>query len=257
MYIKYLKKKLIYPIILILLINISAGVAGVKGSVKRRSCWDPERSLCAALGLNENVSNDEIVKLLDGRNKRILVMSLIRRRKISSASDKLLQIINDNNAMFLEKLYASKALCDFGNKDWVKRIKEIYSDPNNNIHISIRIDVAGLLARVGDYSQFDVVAEHIRDKDFSIRYFAIKALPNFQHMKKSNSVSAAELLMTVAISDQIPWLREHAIFCLEKMAKDQPEIKAVVVDALEINLNSPDNNLRIICEAKLRSYRKN
>jgi hypothetical protein len=63
-------------------------------------------------------------------------------------------------------------------------------------------------------------------------------------------------LKSAATSDSVPWLRERAIESLEKIAKIKPEVTSKVIDALKVNADSPDKDLRIICNAKLNSYSK-
>jgi hypothetical protein len=221
----------------------------------RPSEESPEIMILRELGLSKDVNDTEIIQLLDRSDKRVLVTALIRYRKISLATPKLLGIVNDKKATIPEKLTAAKALCDFGNKEWMPIIKTLSTDPNGLIgRTPLQIDVAGLLARAGDYSQFEVVANQIDNSKYSVRYAAIKALENFQHKTDPVTDSAANLLAFAATSDSVPWLRERAIKSLEKIATTKPAITSKVIDALKANIDSSDKNLQGVCRAKLTKY---
>ncbi len=238
-----------------LLTNISASSDDANSSTGRRRCVWAEKMLLAKLGLAEDVNDAEVVDLLDDPDKRTsAVILLIRYRKISSATPKLLLIVNDDNVSIFAKRAAAEALCDFGNREWMPTIKALSSDPNSRLHIPLKIDLAGLLARTGDYSQFEVVATRIDDNKRSVRYVTIQALGNFRHKTEPVTDLAAVLLTFTAISDPVPWLRERAIYSLEKIAKIKPEITSRVINALEANIDSQDKNLRRVCRVKLKMY---
>ena len=85
-------------------------------------------------------------------------------------------------------------------------IKALSTDPNSIINrggpfMSHKINVAGLLARAGDYSQFEIVAKGINSSEKPIRSKAIQALGNFGHKTNPVTDSAVELLKSVATSD--------------------------------------------------------
>jgi len=221
----------------------------------RRPCFSVEKKLLGLLGLPEDVNDAEIVQLLDIPEKRIITTLLVRYRKISSAVPKLVQIVKDSNTLLPEKMAAADALCDFGNKEWVATIKPLLLDPNSLVartHVKIR--VAGLLARAGDYSQFEIVAASIGDNRKWVRSMVIKALGNFRHKTEPVTDLAAELLVSLAITDPSPRLRQRAIYSLEKIAKVKPEATSYVIACLESNLDSPDRTLRIICKGMLRMH---
>lgn len=230
---------------------------GDSSHVSRR-CGMVEKTLYRELGLSEDVNDSVIIQLLDVPNKRASAILLIRYRKISSAIPKLLQIYNNNEIFFLEKIGVAEALCDFGNREWMPTIKALSTDPNSIINRNAfkpyKIKIAGLLARAGDYSQFEVVAKGISDSRDYIRFTAVHELGNFGHKTEPITDSAVGLLISAATSDSVPRLRELAIRSLEKIAKKKPEVTSKVIDALEANVDSPDKNLRIICRVKLKSY---
>ena len=257
MFIKPLTKGAVCVLFCTFLTIISTGSAvAINSSVARHSCSSAEKALLAALGLDERVDDSEIIKLLDIPVKRIYASGLIRYRKISSATPKLSQIVSDDKTTIFAKLAAAEALCDFGNKEWINPLKALVTDPNSKVYFSFKIDVAGLLARAGDYSQFELVAKYAVDENRLSRHFAILALGKFCH--KSNPVTdrAVGLLMQAATSDSDPWLRQLAMYSLEKIAKVRPEIESKIVDAADANINSPDRDLRITSRAMLLKYRR-
>jgi len=253
MFTKLLNKISRWLLLCVLLINVSTSADDVNRPALHR-CGHVEKKILSELGLKEDVNDGVVIQLLAIPDKRARAISLIRYRKISSATPKLLEIFNDNNSSIFAKRATAEALCDFGNKEWMPTIKDLLTDPNSRIHTSMKIDMAGLLARAGDYSQFEVVAKGVSDSKDYIRSFSIQQLGNFGHKTKGVTNSAVELLTSVATSDSVPWLRERAIESLEKIGKIKPEVKAKVVDALEANIDSADKNLRTICRAKLTMY---
>jgi len=255
MFTRVLNKMIVCFVLCALLTNISMADTDDANRPQAHRPGIIEKALLRELGLAEDVNDSVIVQLLDIPDKRGNAISLIRYRKISSATPNLLQIFNDSKTSFFKKLSAAKALCDFGNKEWMPTIKALSTDPNGLIsRTPINIDVAGLLARAGDYSQFEVVANSISDSRDYIRSMAVHELRNFGHKTDPVTNSAVELLTSVATSDPIPRMRERAIRSLEKIAKTKPEVTSKVIDALEANVDSPDKNLQIVCRVKLKSY---
>jgi len=256
---KPLNTMFIWFALCVLLISISttSTPARVDYSTGRRR-EPPERMELIALGLNEDANDNEIVKLLDDpdREKLVHVVLAIRYRKISWATPKLLRVFNDSKTHVVEKIWIADALCDFGNREWMPTIKALAVDPNSPLDIPLKIDVAGLLARAGDYSQFEVVADGVSDSKDYIRSTAIHELGNFGHKTDPVTDSAAELLTSAAKSEPVPFLRERAIESLEKIAKAKPEVTAKVIEALQANKDSSDKDLRIMCRAKLKMYGK-
>jgi hypothetical protein len=250
-----------------LLTNTTIGTERVERPKGRRISM-VEKPLLRELGLAEDINDFEIIQLLDEPSyKRIFVVSLIRCRKITSSMPKLLELFNKdrnndrtNGFAILEKVAIAEALCDFGNKEWIPVIKTLTTDPNSIINRKafepFKIEIAGLLARGGDYSQFEIVASGIGNSEKPIRLNAILALGKFGHKTNPVTESAVELLMSVATSDSIPWLRERAIESLEKIARTKPEVESKVIVALKANKDSLDKDLRLICNAKLDSYNK-
>jgi len=265
---KFLSKAVGCFLLCMLLTNISLATDPRKIPPGRR-CSMVEKWILRDLGLAEDVNDTVIIQLLDAPiDKRLRAISLVRYRKISSAEPKLLQIFNsdNNNEIFwLEKIVVAEALCDFGNKEWMPTIKALIEDPNSILNrgglsesgkIAHKIDAAGLLARAGDYSQFEIVANGIGSSEKPIRSKAIHALGNFGHKTNPITGSAVELLTSVATSDSIPWLRERAIDSMEKIAKKKPEVEPKIIAALEANKDSSDEDLRRMCNAMLDSYNK-
>ena len=82
----------------------------------------------------------------------------------------------------------------------------------------------------------------------------IKALGNFRHKSEPVTDLAAQLLVSLAIADPSPRLRERAIYSLEKIAKEKPQVMPNLIDALETNKDSPDKYLGITCRVKLKIY---
>lgn len=258
MFTKLLNKIAVCFLLCTLLTNVSTSTAA-DSDCQDPNCVSECKELYDILKLREDANDTEIIQLLDIPDKRTFATLLIRYRKISSATPKLLQIVNDVNdsdATIFAKIAAAKALCDFGNREWMPTIKALSTDPNSVVgrRTPQKIKVAGLLARAGDYSQFVVVAIHIDDNKRSVRYVAIQALGNFRHKTEPVTDLAAVLLTFTAISDPVPWLRELAIYSLEKIAKIKPEITSRVINALEANIDSPDKNLRVVCRVKLTRY---
>jgi HEAT repeat protein len=152
---------------------------------------------------------------------------------------------------------ASEALCDFGNKDWLPTIKAMITDPNVKLsHIALKYNAAGLLARAGDFSQFDVIVKGLSDEKDYIRSTAIRELGNFADSTNPVTDSAATLLSNIAKSDKTPRFRIYAIESLEKLAKVKPELKQKIIEALEANTDSVDPNVQRICQVKLMMYKK-
>ena len=153
-----------------MLSNISTATDDANTSAGSRRPGEAERFFIRALGLREDVNEVEIVKLLDIPDKQIFATALVSYRRISSATPKLLQIVNDANTLLPAKIAAADTLCDFGNKEWMPTIKALSLDPNSIVSRDpLRIKVAGLFARAGDYSQFEIVATAIRDKKDYVR----------------------------------------------------------------------------------------
>jgi hypothetical protein len=242
-----------------LLTNISVrrAFSGEDNSKGRRDCWSAEKSLLAGLGLDQDVNDSEIIRLLDIPVKRISAATLVRYRKIYVATPKLLQIVNDDTIFFPAKVAAAKALCDFGNKEWIGTIKTLVTDPNSIVaRTSYAIELGGLLARAGDYSQFELVAKGISDTKWWMRFRAVRALANFRHRTDPVTDSAVELLVSVAASDIVPRLREEAIRSLDKIANVRGGVESKVIEASAANINSVDKNLRTTCRAMLLKYRQ-
>ena len=223
-----------------------------RGSGRRVSTG--EGMILKMLGLTEDANDAEIIPLLNDSSKRGWVCLLIRYRKIHSAIPDLLHIVNDPNIFPLGRVEAAKALCDLGNKEWIPVVKTFIVDPNSPIVCTpYVVNIAGLLARAGDYSHFELVAKDANDSKWWIRANAVKALSEFSHETHPVTDSATKLLSSIATFDPMPRLREEAIYSLQKIAKKKTSVTLKVTEALKANMNSSDKNLRSICRLLLKA----
>jgi hypothetical protein len=239
------------------LTNISVAVHSANTCVgPGRPCSSTEKELLSLLGLPEDVSDAQIIQTLDiSGPRRLFVMSLVRYRKIYPATSKLIEIVNDDEVIVFERIAAAEALCDFANKEWVGTIKSLSLDPNSIVaRTTLKIKVAGLLARAGDYSQFEIVAGAIGDSRKYVRFSGICELANFRHKTDPVTDLAVELLLSVATTDPEFGLRKMAIYSLEKIAKEKPQIIPNLIHALEANRDSPDKYLGITSRVMLKIY---
>ncbi len=251
-------KMIVCALLLAFLTNTSIGAKPAKRPAKPRSISRAEKSFLRELGLPVDVNDTEIIRLLDVPKKRIYVMGLIERRKISSAVPKLLQIVNDPNTFCIVKIASADTLCFLGNNEWLPTIKALSTDPNDLIAgTSYAIRVAGLLARAGDYSQFEIVAAALGDSKYFIRNSAIAELASFNHKSDPVTDLAIELLVYAATTDSDSWLRWRAIDSLDKIVKKKPQTKPRLIYALKANKHSQDKRLRLICEFKLKVHTPN
>jgi hypothetical protein len=210
-----------------------------------------------ALGLSEDTNDTEILRLLDVSDKRIFAISLVESRRIIAGIPKLIKIFDNNALTISERVTAAEALCTLGDNSWLSTIKAMATDPNSKLNrMSLQYDAAGLLARAGDYSQFDVVVKGLSDEKDFIRHKAMFELSKFAHPTDPVTDRAAELLTNFAKSEPNLRFREYAIEGLEQLAKVKPVLKQKVVEALEANANSSDKNLKTSCKVKLKAYKK-
>ncbi len=209
-----------------LLISVSMA-AGTKKTITQGSCCgDPAEGYLTLLGLPKDTNDTEVIRLLDIPEKQIFAMGVIIYRRTYSAVPKLLQIVNDPNAFVPAKMCAARTLCSLGNKEWMPTIKALSTDPNSIASRSVlKIRFAGLLARGGDYSQFDIVSAAIGDSSKGVRGIAISALRNFGHKTNPVTDSAVELLLSVANTDPDIRSRLSAMHALERIAKQKPQIR--------------------------------
>ncbi len=243
--------------LLALLPNVSLATPDERPCPGRRTCAQdsPEKYFLTLLGLREDANDTEVIQLLGIPEKQLFAMGLVSYRKISSGTPKLLQIVNDANTFLPAKIYAADTLCDLGNREWMPTIKALSLDPNSIItRTTLKIKVAGLLARAGDYSQFEIVAAAVIDSKHYVRFSGICELANFRHKTAPVTDLAVELLVSVATADPDPGLRQVAIYSLEKIAKEKPQIIPKLIDALEANKDSPDKHLRTSSRVNLKIY---
>jgi hypothetical protein len=257
MFTKRPNKRAICLFLCVLFVSVSTATDARKTAPGRRPCAQDsaEKYFLTLLGLREDVNDAEIIELLDIPEKQLFAMGLVSYRKISSATPKLLQIVNDANTFLPAKIYAADTLCDLGNREWMPTIKPLSLDPNSIIaRTTLKIKVAGLLARAGDYSQFEIVAAAVIDSKHYVRFSGICELANFRHKTAPVTDLAVELLVSVATADPDPGLRQVAIYSLEKIAKEKPQIIPKLIDALEANKDSPDKHLGISSRVNLKIY---
>ena len=93
------------------------------------------------------------------------------------------------------------------------------------VFIGFDIKFAGLLARGGDYSQFDIIAAAIGDSRKYVRGWAIFELATLRHKNNPFTDSAVELLLSVANTDPDIRSRLSAMHSLERIAKQKPQIR--------------------------------
>jgi len=222
----------------------------------KHHAWNSERRLLAALGLPADASDNQIVGLLDEAGKRPLAIGLIRYRKITSASARLLEIVNDEATVLPIRISAAHGLCDFGNKEWIKPLKALVTDPNSEVYFSSKIDIAGLLARAGDYSQFQTLSEYIGHPKRYIRSAVVRALGNFRAKERKEVLAAAELLVSVATSDREPSVRRASIKSLDKIVLQRPDVSPRLLEAAKANLESEYKSLRLTSRIVLRRLEK-
>lgn len=270
-------KNIIFTTIILIMLATNS-LFGIKDNNERekRRIGSSERELLLITGLPEDINDNKIIKLLDvnydiNHKDIFTAISLIRYRRIDAAIPKMLEIFKDKKTFFPMKRCIAEALCDFGNKEWMTEIKYLFNDPNKWIPETIsevmpikikiqnqrvllptKIELAGLMARGGDYSLFQFVANNIDDNDFGIRMFTIEQLPNFINDTSPESEKAADTLLYAASSDVNDHNRIRAIFGLDKMLKIHPDFINKLIQALENNLNSNDKYLKYICEQKLK-----
>jgi len=220
-----------------------------------------EKSLLRSLDLAEDAKEEEIIKLLDDPKKRIFAAGLVRCRKITAAKDKLLELARDEGVDIFTRIAAAEALCDFENKEWIKAIKPLLTEKRSPIarQTALRLDIAGLLARAGDFSQMDFIAEYVRDEQVDVRKSAVAALAHFhkaedEDKKKCNK--AIDLLMSSANNDDAPKVREAAIVGLEDFIKENKVLSSKYVEILEANAESKDKALQTTCKLLLRQYKR-
>jgi hypothetical protein len=218
--------------------------------------FSAERMLLKELGLPKDANDNEIIKLLDEPGKMPHAIGLIRYRKITAASVRLTRIVNDTAVVLPVRISSAHALCDFGNKEWIEPMKVLVADPNSRVDISSRISIAGLLARVEDYSQYEILAKNIDHHKRYIRSEVVQSLSNFRGKVKKETIMAADLLASVATSDPEPWIRNLSIKSLEKIVKERPDLSSKLTKAAEANLNSDDDSLKSTSRGVLKRLKK-
>jgi HEAT repeat protein len=218
-----------------------------------------EKSLLRSLDLAEDANEADIIKLLDDPKKRIFAAGLIRCRKIKAAKDKLLELATDEGVDIFTRIAAAEALCDFENKEWIKAIKPLLTEKRSPIakQTGLKLDIAGLLARAGDFSQMDFIAVYVRDEQVDVRKSAVAALAHFHAAEdKKQCNKAIDLLMSSANNDDAPKVREAAIVGLEDFIKENKVLSSKYVEILEANAESSDKALQTTCKLLLRQYKR-
>jgi hypothetical protein len=253
----YYKNNLFVMVVVCVLMIFALSAIARDRSVQTSNLTSDLKDLYQILGMREDANDKEIIDLLQDPNKRIIAITLIKHKHISSAVPQLLNIVNDSNMLLPSRLTAAGALCLFGNREWVPVVKNMMGDVNGMIPFtSEKYNAAGLLARAGDFSQFDVVVKGLSDEKDFIQSEAIYQLGNFASPTDPVTDSAATLLSNIAKSDKTPRFRDAAIGSLEKLAKEKSVLRGKVIEALEANIDSTDKDFQVICKAKLREYNK-
>lgn len=244
-------------LVCIVSVNVLGGTSpDANGATTGRRGRDPtaeERTL-AIMGLKKDITDAEIIALLDKPATSVHAAALIGYRRISAAIPDLLRIVQDDKRLVPERFGCASTLCNLGNKEWVPAIKKLSADPNGMLRRVYGADVAGLLARVGDYSQLSVVASQLKDEEGRTSYGALRALSYFAHESDPAAVSAADLLYSVARSDSSSFAREYAMRSLETIAQKRPALKTRLIDAAKTNAGSSDVGLRGTSQAMLKKY---
>lgn len=114
---------------------------------------------------------------------------------------------------------------------------------------SERLGIARLLARAGDYSEFEIFTQHIASEKLVYRLDVVFGLKEFRRPKDPITVSATDLLVFAAKTDPSIFIRESAIRSLNKIVKTNPELKPKLTEAIAANINSSDRSLRSNCKA--------
>lgn len=221
-----------------------------------KTVWDTEKQFFTTLGLSKDVNESDIIELLDVLSIRSLVIGLIRHRKISSASDHLLKIVNNKEISLLVRISAAEALCDFKNKMWLETLRPLLTDPNSILDVTLKIKIAGLMACVGDYSRFEMLTEYITHSEWYIRLAATRELGNFWDKECKESLAAADILVSAAKSDSETWVRLCSIRSLEKIVEQNPDLTTKLQEAAKANLNSYDPNLSSECKDIVKHFEK-
>lgn len=214
-----------------------------------------DRAIMSKLGLANDASDADIVRLLDDRKKRILATSFVKSRRIAAAIPKLMEMMREDDSSIYVKVSAADALCFLGNMEWIEQIKGLLSDPDVRLAESHKIQIAGLLALGGDYSQFEIVKRNIANEKRYIRCEVIESLGKFRS-RNAKGDEAADLLLAVMMGDPDARMRDTALVSLERIARERPEIKSKIVTALEANLNCSDKKFQGFCRRKLERYRQ-
>lgn len=249
--------KLICFVLIILILSISISASNIESSKNsdKKKLLDAAKNYIEILGLDKNCSDDEIITLLDDPNKQIYATGLIKYMRIYSAVPKLLEIVNNNEATKPARLTAAEALCGFGNKDWIPVIKVLFDDKKHPAFNSYKIQAAGLLAKAGDFSQFEIVEKHVNDSKGYVRFSTIIALGKFKHQTSPVTDKAADLLLQSAKNEKNIFWREKAVEGIEGLAKTKKALRPKVIEALEAGLDNKNVSFKNFCNNKLKYHR--
>ncbi len=217
--------------------------------------WDSQARLLSALDLPRDASNVDIMELFDVPSKRPLVITLVRYRKITSASDRLLQVVNDEDEMLPIRISAAKALNTLGNKQWVEPLRSLVADPNSNIYAGGRLSIAALLANEGDSSQFKILIDFVNSPQWFNRAKAVQEMGNISSKNSTGAENIVETLVSVAKNDSDAGVRWNAVNSLSAIATSRREFAPKLMEALEANINSRDEGLRSTCEIEMSIWR--
>ena len=238
-----------------LLIVLPVHLCAKTTSHARRNDWNSEAGLLSALGLPDDASDADIMELFDVPSKRPLVITLIRYRKITSASGRLLQVVSDEDEMLPIRISAAKALNTLGNKQWVEPLRSLVADPNSNIYAGGRLSIAALLANEGDSSQFKILIDFVNSPQWFNQAKAVREMGNISGKNSTGAENIVDTLVYVAKNDSDATVRWNAVNSLSAVATGRREFARKLMEALEANINSSDEGLRSTCETKMSIWR--
>ncbi|MBN1346715.1 MAG: hypothetical protein JXQ73_28750 [Phycisphaerae bacterium] len=246
-------------ILLILFCASSAGssvtLAATSTAPASWECETPEERILRTMGLKKDAPDSVVIALLDDPRQVYAAMAVLRLRRLASMTPKFLEIVTDEKRHFTVRLQAAEGLCDCGNREWLKTVKGMLKDQVIKKLPMTKLRIAGLLARGGEYSQFEMVAGHIDHEKKSVRSYALQALHHFTYSNDVVADPALEIMAFVAKSDPEARFRREAIRSLEGAAKTKPELMAKLVEVWEANVDSQDKLLRSACRRKLQKHR--
>lgn len=220
----------------------------------KQMCNDDNRKVreAAESALRSRRARLSPLENLDDPKGRWMAISHIQRNKMSSRIPKLLEVMNlkDSHESVPDKLFAAQTLCEFGNTQWLEPLSKVARNPHIHIIPEDRIHMGVLLARVGDSFGFDILAHYLQHPDWLFRYVTITYLADLSDSTSDLAARATELLQQAATTDPVPSVRQEAITSLERFTEKTPATRAMLLKALQANVDATDDKLREFCRAK-------